>query len=223
MSEPRVAALVCEGQSDVPILRAILEKLWPGIEVRTLQPLLDATGKNATGAQAGWTAVRSWCAQNDLREIDDPLVGSRPDVLIVAIDVDIALEAGVVQRPTAARAYDARALCRAVRSWLSTPIPPSIIIALPAMAIETWVIAARYTNEKHPENIANPAQYLVDKGLLWSSPTDSKPMKYLPVYTRDFGPAVAQRLKRVRKACGEAERTCKKIEQRRAAVEAGAR
>ena len=223
MSEPRVAALVCEGQSDAPILRAVLEELWPGIEVRTLQPLLDEAGKTAAGARAGWTAVRSWCAENRLSDLEDPLVGARFDVIVIAIDADIALEANVVERPTPARPYDAAALCRTVRSWLSTPVPPSVVIALPAMAIEAWVIAALYPGEKRPEDIANPAQYLVERDVLWASPADGKPMKYMPSYRQKFGPAVAKRLKRVRKTCGEAERTCRKIERRRAAVESNAR
>jgi len=37
MSEPKIAALVCEGQTDVPVLREIIFKLWPEIEhVRAL-------------------------------------------------------------------------------------------------------------------------------------------------------------------------------------------
>lgn len=53
MSEPRVAGLVCEGHTDVPVLRAVIEELWPEIEdVRCLQPELDEShsGYNGCGA-----------------------------------------------------------------------------------------------------------------------------------------------------------------------------
>ena len=222
MSEPRVAALVCEGQTDVPVLRAVLERMWPGIEVRTLHPELDATGKTAAGHPTGWTAIQEWCKQNaDLREVVEPLVGDRIDVLVIVLDVDIALEADLVPRIRNARAYDATALCRSVRRWLPTPIPASVVIALPAMAIEAWVIAALFPREKSPEAIADPAQYLVHKKKLRISPRDGKPWKYLPAYRDVFAVAVANRLSRVRKTCAEAERACRKIEQRKSAVEAG--
>ena len=32
MSSPRIAALVCEGQTDVPILRAAIQAVWPEVE-----------------------------------------------------------------------------------------------------------------------------------------------------------------------------------------------
>lgn len=224
MSEPRVAALVCEGQTDLPILRAILEKLWPGIEIRALQPETDATGKTVPRGRTGWTAVHQWCQQNaNLLEVVEPAVGDRLDVLVIALDVDIALEARGARRATVARAYDARDLCRTVKSWLTGSIPTNVIIALPAMAIEAWVIAALFPKTSSPEAIPDPARYLMQTKKLRSGSRDGKPMKYLPTYRDVFGPAVARRLSKVRRACGEAERTCRKIEACRTAVEAETR
>lgn len=58
MSEPRVAAIVCEGQTDVPILRAALQEVWPGLDdIRCLQPELDESDR-AKGP-AGWSLVKA--------------------------------------------------------------------------------------------------------------------------------------------------------------------
>lgn len=223
MSERRIAALVCEGPTDALVLEAMIAQLWPEVtEVRTLQPETDALGKARSGTAAGWTAVRTWCKQNGgrLAAIVDPDVGNRIDLLLIALDLDIAVEAGVAQRRRLATPYDATPLCRTIKSWLTTPIPSSVVIALPAMSVEAWVIAALYPKERSPEAIDAPAKYLVGKRKLRSSPADGKPWKSPRAY-REFAKFVARRLPSIRKRCPEAERTCRKIEQRAAALALG--
>ncbi len=45
----RIAALVCEGQTDVPILKKMVQTLWPSIqEVRSLQPELDELDRHTS-------------------------------------------------------------------------------------------------------------------------------------------------------------------------------
>jgi hypothetical protein len=197
----------------------MIEQLWPEVtEVRTLQPEADALGKPLPGTTTGWTEVRAWCQQNGARlaELVDPDVGTRIDLLLIALDLDIAVEAGIARRWRRATPYDGTALCRTVKSWLNGRIPGSVVIALPAMSVESWVIAALYPRERSPEAIA-PSEYLASKRKLRSSPTDGKPLKDLRTY-REFAGSVARRLPNIRKRCPEAERACRKIEQR--AVEA---
>jgi hypothetical protein len=220
MSEARIAALVCEGQTDVPILRSVIQALWPEIEeVRSLQPQLDEMGR-ARGP-AGWSQVKSWCEQNakNLDEGLDPDVGDPMDLLLIAIDVDIAVAAGIANPPSRVGLYETTRLRNTVRRWLRPDggtgrVPTAIVVTTPVMAIEAWIVAAIFPRARSPEGILDGAQFLVDKSKLRSSDSDGKPWKELHKY-RDFAGRVARSLGRVRKACFEAERACSAIEQRR--------
>ncbi len=227
MSEPRRAAVVCEGQTDVPIFREIIQELWPSvIEVSSLQPELDATGR-ATGP-AGWTQVQAWCQQhaNDLEDVLQPDVGFPPDLLLIAIDVDIAVEAGIADPPQSIGAYESSRLRDTMRSWLQTEdrrrVPDVVVFSTPVMAIEAWVIAALFPRRKAPEAINNPAQELADKKKLRLSPKDGTPWKELHLY-KQFSKNVANALTRVRRKCPEAERTCGEIDRVRVALERAGR
>ncbi len=229
MSKSRVAGIVCEGHTDVPILEAIVSKLWPEIDdVRVLQPQLDALGKvNRTG-RSGWSEVRAWCEQNASRldEIIYPDVGDTLDLLLIVVDLDIAIEAKIADPPKVLGSYATKRLCDTIKGWLRFPgrtkLPPEVVIAIPAMSIETWIIAALFKTELSPESIADPAGLLVERKKLQVSPRGGKPWKYLPRYREEFSARVATRLNAVRKVCPEAERTSRKIEQRRDLVESSA-
>jgi hypothetical protein len=224
MSEPRIAGLVCEGQTDVPILRTIVQRLWPTLtDVRSLQPELDEMGRAVT--PAGWTMVRSWCEQRApiLDEVLDPYVGDKLDLLVVALDVDIAIDAGIADPPARVGAYETPRLRRVMTTWLVPSgkrrrLPEQIVLSTPVTAIEAWVIAARFPRAKAPERIERPAHDLARRGALRLSPDDGKPWKELYLY-QAFASQVGSHLPRVRKACPEAERTCVAIERRRDAVE----
>jgi hypothetical protein len=217
MSEPTVAALVCEGQTDVPIFREIIRELWPSIEqVFSLQPELDET-ERARG-RAGWSEVKSWCKQHasQLDEVLDPFVGDRIDILLVAIDLDIAIEAGIADPPQSPGPYESNRLKASMRKWLlpagKRHLPASVVLSTPTMAVEAWVVAVIFPRQLHPERLSNPAEFLVEKRKLRPSPRDQKPWKEMHLY-RAFASQVAKNLKRVRTACPEAERTCRAIEQ----------
>jgi len=220
MSEIRTAALVCEGQTDVPILRAVLQEVWPELEdVLCLQPELDETDR-AKGP-AGWSQVKTWCETHAglLEEVMNPDVGDRIDVLVIAIDVDIAIEAGIGGRPKRAGLYETNRLRSTMAEWLKTEtqtnLPGGIVLSTPVKAIEAWIIAALFPREKTAESIGDPARWLVNKGRLRESPRDGKPWKELYRYRDDFAPQVGRKLKRVRKICAEAERTLRAVERRR--------
>ena len=222
MSEPRVAALVCEGQTDVPILRAAIQEVWPELEeVRCLQPELDETDR-AKGP-AGWSQVKAWCEAHatDLDDVLDPDIGGPIDLLIIAIDVDVAIEAGIANPPKGVGAYETTRLRKAMLGWFQEStrrhLPPAVVFSTPVMSVESWIIAALYRNEKNPEAIGDPAKWLASKKKLRNG-KDGKPWKELYLY-QEFAPVVARRLKQVRKSCSEAERTLRLVEQRREALE----
>jgi len=223
MSEPRVAALVCEGQTDIPIFRAAIQEVWPGLEeVRCLQPEVDEMDR--AKRPAGWTQVKAWCQEHagDLEEVLDPDIGDRIDLLVIAMDVDIAIQAGIADPPVDVGAYESSRLRDTLASWLRTQtrthIPSAVVFSTPVMAIEAWIIAALFPKQKAPEQIVDPAAWLVTKAKLRTSALDGKPWKELHKY-KAFAPVVASKLKRVRQVCSEAERTLHLVEQRRAQVE----
>ncbi|MGH1345245.1 MAG: hypothetical protein ACRBN8_27030 [Nannocystales bacterium] len=219
MSEPLVAGVVCEGHTDFPVLRAIVESLWPEIDdVLCLQPQLDATQKASN--PAGWSEVRRWC-EDHAGELDDVIesdIGDPLCVLIIAIDVDIAVQAKIANPPQDVGAYETTRLKNKIRSWCRTAqrkkIPPRVVLSTPVMAIENWVIAALFPRERRVESVEDPAGFLVNKDRLRLSPSDGKPWKELHRY-QAFGQQVGAKLSKVRKACSEAEATCSAIEQLR--------
>jgi hypothetical protein len=221
MSESRVAALVCEGQTDVPILREIIQELWPNTEVRSLQPALDSVGRSTSAA--GWGQVRSWCEQHagHLEDVLDPDLGDPIDLLVVAVDIDIAIEAGITDPPNDIGNYETTRMRTTIGEWLKTPtrqkLPSAIVVSTPVMALEAWIIAALFPRQSSPDQIINPAQWLVQRQKLRSSPTDGSPWKELHRY-REFAPKVAAKIRKVRGRCAEAERTCTLIEQRKRTI-----
>ncbi len=219
----RIAALVCEGQTDVPILKKMVQTLWPSIqEVRSLQPELDELDR-AKGP-AGWTQVQTWCERNAaaLDDVLAPLLGDPIDLLVVAVDVDIAIDAGIADPPQEVGGYESTRLRRTLEGWLKAPrrrrLPRAVVVSTPVMAVEAWVIAALFPKERAPEQIADPAGWLVEKNKLRLSLKDGKPWKELYRY-RAFAPQVASRWGHVRKVCDEAERVSLAVEQRRKQVE----
>ncbi len=222
MSEARIAALVCEGQTDVPILRAALQEAWPALEeVRCLQPELDETDR-AKGP-AGWSQVRAWCEAHagGLEEVLNPDVGDPIDLLVIAIDVDVAIAAGIADPPQEVGLYETKRLRDTMGVWLGTTkrrLPSGVLLSTPVMAIEAWIIAALFRNEGATETIKDPARWLVEKRKLRKSKIDGKPWKELHLY-RDFAAAVAKNLTRVRRVCAEANRTLRAVEGRRLELE----
>jgi hypothetical protein len=224
MSDARIAAVVCEGQTDVQILRAMILQVWPELEeVRCLQPELDEMERAKGG---GWTQVKSWCQRyaGRLQDVLDPDVGDRIDLLLIAIDVDIALSAGIVDPPMDVGLYETARLRKTMEDWLrfdpSKRLPPALVLSTPVMAIEAWIIAALFPKEIAPESVSDPALWLVRKKKLRSSPDDGKPWKELH-RCRDFASNVAKKLSRVRKVCAEAGRTIASVERCRDRVGCG--
>jgi hypothetical protein len=203
-----VIGVVCEGQSDFAILREVLYRLWPDAEqVLLIQPILDSVG-HAQGA-SGASGVKAWCTRYNgrLADVIDPGAGPPLDLLVIAMDADAAIDVGIDEPPARPSAYDAGRLYATLRSWLGS-LPPQVLIVIPAMAIEAWMIAARYARPANPESIARPAHHLVDKKVLALDPRPKRRHKVVkpPAAYRAFGVEIAARWPRVVKRCAEARR-----------------
>lgn len=212
--------MVCEGPTDFPIIEGLILETWPEIErILPLQPPLDELGTPTT-KRGGWSEVKKWCEENagHLTTLLSGDFGDPIDLLVIALDVDIAIQAGIINPPKQGLTpYVAKRLCNTVKSWLRTSgqrLPAELVIALPAMAVEAWVVAALFRDCKAPEKLENPARYLAEKRKL--AMTNDRPRKDLARYRR-FADEVGRALDKVRKSCPEAERLCNKIEQRRRA------
>src|SRR5262245_16193350 len=102
-----VVGFVCEGSTDVVVLRRVVESVLGDIDPRTLQPETDALDRQVVGTRAGWSEVRAWCERAvSLDEYFDPDVGEPLDLLVVAVDLDIAIRAGITKHPVNLDAYD---------------------------------------------------------------------------------------------------------------------
>jgi hypothetical protein len=208
------AGVVCEGHSDFAILERVLIKLWPELdEILLLQPILDSL-QRAQGA-SGSSGVKEWCERNanKLSAVIDSGVGPKLDLLLIALDADAAISAGIEQPPKNASAYDASRLCKVIRGWLGKPLPSQLVITIPAMAIEAWVVAAYFKTPAKPETLENPATTLVTKGRLEFEKRPKRQRKVVkpPATYRTFAEQVAGKWPRVRRVCAEAARMEQKI------------
>lgn len=205
-----VVGFVCEGSTDIVVLRRIVEQVVGPIDARTLQPQTDELDRTVPGSPAGWSEVRAWCERlRDYNELFEPPVGDPFDLIIIGVDLDIAVRAGIYKMPENLKAYDATALCEVVKSWLATPVPFKLIIVIPAMAIEAWILAAMFPKRPRPEMELKPAQVLVQRGKMEQGANG--PWRQARRYS-GFANIVAAKLKAVRSACPEADRFVAKLE-----------
>jgi hypothetical protein len=205
-----VVGFVCEGSTDIVVLRRLVEATMGTVDARPLRPVTDELDRQRPGTQAGWSEVRAWC--QDLRSFDElfkPEVGDPLDLLVIAIDLDIAIRAGVAKLPANLDAYDASELCTLVKSWLPKPIPGKVIIAIPVMAAEAWILAALFPKLAGVERLPDPAGVLVERDKIEQG--RNGPWKRASEY-RAFADTVASKLKRVRQECAEANRFVAKLE-----------
>jgi hypothetical protein len=84
-------AIVCEGDADREIVKAVLDHYLDDYEPVPVQPPLGAIGGHAGPLGGGWKGVRRWCQQ-------EAPVGGGPlrvllqnhDLIIVHVDADVA-------------------------------------------------------------------------------------------------------------------------------------
>ncbi len=205
-----VVGFVCEGSTDYVILRAVAEELLGPIDALSLQPQTDDLDRQQPGTAGGWSEVRAWCRRLQAwDEMFEPLIGDPLDLLVIALDLDIAVKAGFEKRPESLSAYDAKRLCDLVKGWLPEGLDRRVLIVIPVMSMEAWVLAALFPRLARPEQDRDPARTLVARKKLEMGRTG--PWKQASAY-RGFAATICKRLKRVRAACAEAERYATKIE-----------
>jgi hypothetical protein len=189
----------------------MLIALCPEVEqVLPLQPDIDAL--NLGVPKTGWHAVKKWCEDYGpwLKTYLSASYGSPVDILVIHVDADIASQLGVdLPCPPAEKICET--VAHTVKRWLRKRPPAQIVIAVPAMKIETWLCVAllRSTNP-NIECEPRPELYLVKRKLL---PKDEhgQPVKDLSVY-RELAPTVAKKLQTIRQVCGEADRFATRVE-----------
>lgn len=213
-SEPKVVGFVCEGSTDLVVLRRMVEEVFGEIDALPLQPNLDELDRQVPGTKSGWSEVRAWCErEGSLEEYFTPDIGDGLDLLVIALDLDIAVKAGVQKSPDNLEAYDAKALCDVIKSWLPSPLPGRVVIAIPVMSTEAWVLAALFPRMDKLESEPDPARILAAKKRIAMGKTG--PWKRSQDY-RKFAEAVVRKIKHVREACPEAGRFMAKLENMRA-------
>lgn len=154
---------VVEGPTDRLVLAAVLDRLLPGASGgHRYFPLQPTPTFGHTGA--GWKGVRSWCRQtwqrqgSSLNIILSGGTGPALDLLVIHIDADIAFEDDLqngddlpipdVQQPCPPARATAGLLEQVVERWLHcTPLPPQVVLAIPAQDTESWTFAALFPND----------------------------------------------------------------------------
>jgi hypothetical protein len=166
--EPIVFMLVCEGPSDILVIKKIAEKISQEtgrkIEIRDHAPIRDST----TGEypEFGWKKVRQWCRLNGSSEnIEEEsifaLIAKRKswrayigfdNILgfIIHLDTDIAHV--IDQLPFSLPASSIRSRkkhCKkALLNWLDEKNKPDeVYFLLPTHSTETWLLSTHERNE----------------------------------------------------------------------------
>lgn len=189
--------LICEGQTDIPVFEALLNKLLPdGWVLTPLQPERDALGNYG---DAGWTRVREFCQSYGSYVAYLP---NAPDLLIVQVDGDIA---GQVSAATLDE------LCGRVKIWLGAGAShPGLVMAIPTQATETWLLAGSRPANPALEAVRKPAEQLIKAGLIEHNERGN-PIKDQQRY-RELAAPLADRLASLRPVLRELDRFCSKIE-----------
>lgn len=144
-------AMICEGDADREILKAILDRYLDDYQLTPIQPPLSDFGGDGGELGNGWKGIRRWCQQ-------EAPVGGGPlrvvlmnhDLVVIQVDADVANEhdSGIVLSedarcpPPSVFADPVRA---AVLKWLGiSSAPTGLVLCVPAMATETWALVALF-------------------------------------------------------------------------------
>lgn len=171
MSNSKKFLLVCEGPSDIEVLRAISLAVTNAngnsIEIVPLSPQMDQT--SGIFPPHGWTAVKSWCAGNREKSVADVahlnaqlqtvalrknwrtlIAASGADGLIIQLDTDIAEEIRDLPQDFVASGMTRRSYTEAaIFHWLAVPASPvnSLFLVLSTYSTETWILACHHPSD----------------------------------------------------------------------------
>lgn len=127
--------VICEGRTDFILLEQVVLSVFGPCEIDALQPMRDRL--NASGWRSGgWTLVKKWCEERGAEGIADDMELGAMDALVVQVDGDLCGREGLPS--------GREALCDHIkRTWIGEgTLPRGVVICIPAMATDTWLVAA---------------------------------------------------------------------------------
>jgi hypothetical protein len=225
---------VVEGPTDALVLMAVINHLYPGDHrYFDLQPSVRHSERGN-----GWKGVRAWCKETwqrkgaSLAKLISADTGAPLDLLIIALDTDIAMEADLQDDGLPAPVADVQAPCppitptvanlvQVVRRWLKhtdVPLPPQVLLAFPAQDMETWTFAALYPDDDlcrtsdyecyhtGAARARHPGYLLTLKAYGKWLKRDGVTIKKSVAKYRDIIPQIAANWSRVCEVCTQAQR-----------------
>jgi hypothetical protein len=159
---PRVV-LAVEGPTDTIVLRAILRTVLEDFELIVAQPESTNLGSNYGPDGGGWKGVRGWCqgvAQSG-GTASSP-VFQNADLVIVHLDADVSDDPEITCRQpksVGSRPYEPTtdSLRSLVAQWLGGA-HQKLVICIPHLETETWLLPIFRTAVTNPEDHSNPLQ-----------------------------------------------------------------
>lgn len=160
--------IVCEGSHDYFFLVPIIDKILAdrgivGTTFSALQPTIDATSKQIDGG--GYQAVYQWVLSNNgdgLRKYFERTLFATStlyDLMIIHLDGDVAdisseFENSRFYKPFSSIDDRVTAIADWIRdaSAAASPFLERLILAVPTLQTEAWIVAALRPNAQHIEN-----------------------------------------------------------------------
>lgn len=174
--------LVCEGASDIALIKAVADRLSiakkRNIEIKELSPSRDAT--TLRYPDHGWKEVRNWCrqygdgapvsthanpamalafAKANLRKNWSALLKmSQAKGLIIQLDTDIAHDIKV--NNISGTPGDRNHCHQAISEWLGfANVPDTVHYLLPSFSTESWILALHDEDHQMFTAIPKPISY----------------------------------------------------------------
>jgi len=142
--------LVCEGPTDLEILKAALDAhlLGQDYQITMLQPDQSLYGGDAGPHGGGWKGVRNWCraaaAAGGMEAVG--ALTTAVKLLVIHVDADIASDPEHrTSKPCPPPGPTIEAVERIVLDWLGvSKLPDHVALWIPCMATEAWVLRALF-------------------------------------------------------------------------------
>ena len=144
--------ILAEGETDKIVIDAFIEAIVGDASfVSTLiQPETSRAFGHAGPYGGGWRGVRGKCLE--MRERGGPDVGGyleNTDILIVHLDGEVADEPEIAcAKPCPPPSDTAASLEDVVYAWMGEPGSLRVVMAIPMMETEAWIVSALRPNDK---------------------------------------------------------------------------
>ncbi len=232
--------LVCEGPTDIVVLKSIADKLSENmaknIKIRELSPQKDATTQRYP--RHGWEEVRRWCKiWGKTEDSNDPFAAlarkknwrallalENASGLIIQMDTDIAEQINVNFSTYSGSSKSSRKrYCNnAILTWLGeSERSEQAYFLLSTYSTETWILATKdrslsvfddLSDTFDFETIDNPTERLINLGYkCYTENSRIKLSKDLRLYNQ-YSNQISDNLSVVRQECETAEEFCSFLE-----------